>query len=326
MALLDLEPQDVPVQTGPVPFSSASLEVHDVGADSRGGQAAEGAAAGRGVFGPPVPPPPAPQGPPAPPPFPSAFPSASASSASAFSSFPSVSSVSAAETESGAGGLPGQRTPDPRFSVTVNAENRPGDARRGRRVSCTVALAVASALAVVMVGTGLLGNVLPGGGTDAQKGNDAAATPPASTGKPSPDDSASEPSGSGGRQVDELPKEFIGTWKGELTERTTGQPHGVLTAVFTRGKRGSDVVRMTTTVSSLGISVSCHSVGTLASGTAQELTFDERTDPDRPGTAGLCTTTTAEVVFARSDGGKLFFRSKERGAGLPYGTLARSGR
>lgn len=122
-----------------------------------------------------------------------------------------------------------------------------------------------------------------------------------------------------------LPKTFVGTWKGPLTEKTTGQSHGTLTAVFTEGKKGTDVVRMSTTLSTLGVTVSCNSIAELSSGTAEELTLRERADPDRPGTAGLCTDTTTDVTFTLAEDGTLRFRSEERGAGLPYGTLARSG-
>lgn len=333
VALLDLEPQDVPMQTGPVPFSNASLEIQDRGEGEAGpGEGGDGPGTGGPPslgrrLGPASPTPPY-SGQPA---------TGWASGRSAprpplFSPGPQLFSpgppLFSSAGETGAGAMSEQRTHDPRFSVTVNAESQPAGERRGRRVSCTVALAVASACAVVMVSTGMLTDVLPGSGGERKSSDSAGAAPsvsksPSEEGDPTPAGSA--PTGSGGAQVDALPKEFVGTWKGSLTERTTGQPHGTLTAVFTEGKRGTDVVRMRTTISSLGISVSCHSVGTLASGTADELTFKERTDPDRPSTAGLCTTTTAEVVFTRSAGGRLQFRSEESGAGLPYGTLTRSG-
>ncbi|MEU8252493.1 hypothetical protein, partial [Nonomuraea sp. NPDC048916] len=93
----------------------------------------------------------------------------------------------------------------------------------------------------------------------------------------------------------------------------------------TEGKRGEQVVRMSTTISQLGITVTCNSVGTLASGTAKELNIREATDPDRPSTPGLCTSTEADLVFRLVGDGTLDYRSKERAAGLPYGKLTRSG-
>lgn len=95
--------------------------------------------------------------------------------------------------------------------------------------------------------------------------------------------------------------------------------------MFTAGKQGTDVVRMTTSVSSLGIDIECNSIAALTSVNGKELTLRERADPDRPGSEGLCTTTPADVHFTRAADGTLRFRSDERGAGLPYGTLTRSG-
>ncbi|MDQ0986224.1 serine/threonine-protein kinase [Streptomyces sp. V2I9] len=393
VALLDLEPQDGPVQSGPVPFSSASL-----GAGP--GAALPGRAAGE--FGPPAPAPqdpayrtrrpdqeasygsprprddgygsprsreapygsprpqeddaygtPRPQeapqdapfraphpqddaygtphpqddgyGTPPPPPPPTPPRARPASTSPPPPTHAGTYRQSNGDRGAGAGGLPGQRTTDPRFSVTVSAEDGPGAGeRRGRRVSCTVALAVAGALAVVTLGTGLLDGFFPDG--DADRGTDAAAKPSASdsppgAGKPTPTgsgDASEAPAGA-------LPKAYVGTWKGPVTERTTGQPHGTLTAVFTEGKRGERVVRMSTTISQLGVSVTCNSVGTLVSGTAKELNIREATDPDRPSTPGLCTTTEADLVFRLTGDGALDYRSKERAAGLPYGRLTRSG-
>lgn len=389
VALLDLEPQDGPVQSGPVPFSSASL-----GAGP--GTAAPGR--GGGPFGPPVPPSPqdaayrpqrpareAPYGPPRPqeeaygtprpqeaprdeaygeprpqeaprdvpfraphpqddlygaphpqddaygtppPPPPSAPPRARPASTS-----PPPPTHAGTYRQSnggrgpGPGGLPGQRTADPRFSVTVSAEDGPGAGeRRSRRVSCTVALAVAGALAVVTLGTGLLDGFFPEG--DADRGTDAAGKPSASASEHPPAGEKPSPTGTGdagGPPVRALPKAYVGTWKGSVTEKTTGQPHGTLTAVFTEGRRGARVVRMSTTISQLGVTVTCNSVGTLVSGTAKELDIRETTDPDRPSTPGLCTDAEADLVFRLTGDGALDYRSKERAAGLPYGRLTRSG-
>ncbi|WP_326817578.1 protein kinase [Streptomyces sp. NBC_01762] len=299
VALLDLEPQDAPVQSGPVPFSNAFLDGQADGTPGGNEAQSVGRAGGAlGVFGPPIEP-----------------------------AFPPRPHHAAEAVGDNSAGLPGPRTPDSRFSLTVSAGSGPArpDRNRGRRLSCTVALAVAGALAAVTVGSAFLFDLLPGsGGGDAGE-HDGVAKPPPSTSATRP--STPTDAGTGGAdQVTAVPKAFVGTWKGPLTEKTTGQPHGTLTAVFTEGKKGTDVVRMNTTVSTLGVSVSCSSIARLSSGTAKELTLRERTDPDRPNTAGLCTSTTTDVVFTLTGDGTLRFRSEERGAGLPYGTLSRSGR
>uniref|UniRef100_A0AAU2VPS2 Serine/threonine protein kinase n=1 Tax=Streptomyces sp. NBC_00008 TaxID=2903610 RepID=A0AAU2VPS2_9ACTN len=284
VALLDLEPQDAPVQSGPVPFTNASH-----GFD--GGPAL-------GVFGPPVEPAAHLTGPgTSPPPYPPG---------------------------SGTDGVPGQRAHGPRLTVGVSADSRPGEQHRGRRLSCTVALAVAGALAAVTVGSAYVFDLMPGGrGDDTAEHGGTGRTPgaTASPGPTRPGDSAATPGG----QVSEVPKSFIGTWKGPLTEKTTGQPHGTLSVVIRKGKKGADVLRASTTLSALGVEVSCHSIASFTSGTEKELTFRERVDPERPGTAGLCTTADSDLHFTRVGDDTLRFRSDERGAGLPYGTLNRSG-
>ncbi|GGV92612.1 serine/threonine protein kinase [Streptomyces gelaticus] len=313
VALLDLEPQDAPVQSGPVPFSGAAWGAG--GADGTGGVG--------GGFGTPAEP------------FPTHDPTR-LSHPGVLPSWPATAGAgrpaggqgaSGPSSRNDASGLPGQRASDPHFSVTVSADSGPAgpDANRGRRLSCTVALAVAGALAAVTVGSAFLFDLMPGGGgrNDAEHGN-VGSTPPDATvsGRPS---QPTDPGAGSPEQITELPKEFIGTWKGPVTEKTTGQPHGTLTAVFTAGKKGADVVRMNTEITGLGVTVSCNSVASLTSGTAEELTLHERVDPDRPSTPALCSSTTTDVHFTRAADGTLSFRSEERGAGLPYGTLSRSG-
>ncbi|MFJ4838241.1 serine/threonine-protein kinase [Streptomyces sp. NPDC088746] len=263
VALLDLEPQDAPVRSGPVPFSNASL-----------------GSAALGTFGPPPPPPAEPP--------------------------------AAAER-------PGKREPDARIAVTVDTGRQPG-ARRGRRVSCTVALAVAGALAVVTVGAAMLGDLFPGGG-GSDHGNDAA-EPPASGQSRKPTDAASKtPAPSA--PVSALPKAFAGTWKGSATERS-GAPHGTVTAVFVEGKRSEEVVRLSYRFDALGTTVVCKGIGTLVSGTATELKIRERADPDAR-TGALCTGGEADLVFTLTSEDTLRYESHEEAAGNPKGTLSRSG-
>ncbi|OKJ36380.1 MULTISPECIES: serine/threonine-protein kinase [unclassified Streptomyces] len=347
VALLDLEPQDAPAQSGPVPFSAASwgsdaanaanaADTPESGRGAWGGpgpQGAGGAYDGRGstgaggVYGPP--------GEPSSPASSSSFPSPSPAPDAYEPTRPPFWTATAADGSAargparpdtpGAPGLPGQRSPDPRFSVTVGAESGPSrsDGHRGRRLSCTVALAVAGVLAAVTVGGAFLFDLMPGGGGRDTADHGVGATP--STRPSNPPASDTDPGQGGVEQVTEVPKAFVGTWSGPLTEKTTGQPHGTLTAVFTEGRKGTDVVRMTTEVTALGLTVRCNSVAALTSGTDEELVLHERSDPDRPGDRAFCTSTETDVHFTRNADGTLRFRSEERGAGLPYGTLTRSG-
>ncbi|MER6607262.1 serine/threonine-protein kinase [Streptomyces sp. NPDC000927] len=333
VALLDLEPQDAPAQSsGPVPFSAASwgsdaahaTDAPDGGRGAWGGAGPEGVGGvydGRGskgaggVYGPPG----EPSSPASSSSFPSPSPAPDAYEPTRPPSWtPTAADGSARPDTPGARGMPGQRTSDPRFSVTVGAESGPSrsDGHRGRRLSCTVALAVAGVLASVTVGGAFLFDLMPGGGGRDTAEHGVGNTPPASD---------TDPGRGGVEQVTEVPKAFVGTWSGPLTEKTTGQPHGTLTAVFTEGRKGTDVVRMTTEVSALGLTVRCNSVAALTSGTDEELVLHERSDPDRPGDRAFCTSTETDVHFTRNADGTLRFRSEERGAGLPYGTLTRSG-
>ncbi|MET8855942.1 serine/threonine-protein kinase [Streptomyces sp. NPDC004579] len=127
-------------------------------------------------------------------------------------------------------------TADPRpadrpgkLSVSVAATSAPGAGGQGRRMSCTVALAVAGALAAVTVGSAFLFDLLPGGGAD-DGGNVAGGRPSASrsatasdpsVGATRPGSTASAPepaptkSGSDqGGELSAIPASYLGTWEG----------------------------------------------------------------------------------------------------------------
>ncbi|MEV4679244.1 serine/threonine-protein kinase [Streptomyces kurssanovii] len=200
------------------------------------------------------------------------------------------------------------RTPGNGFSVTA------AGGRQGRRVSCTLALTVAGALAAVTVGGVVLLDQWRGAGGADQ--GDTGARPPAATASKSPAPSASA-------RVDEVPEAFLGTWSGPAVEQT-GLPHGTLTVTFTEGGKGDDVVRTTTSISVPGVSVECHGVGKLAAGsTERALRVEERTDPERPGQQGQCTSGKAGLVFTLDDDGTLRYRSDEDAAGRPTATLTK---
>ncbi|MDR6980519.1 hypothetical protein J2X68_007259 [Streptomyces sp. 3330] len=94
-----------------------------------------------------------------------------------------------------------------KVSVTVAASATPGEGGRGRRLSCTVALAVAGAMAAVTVGSVFLFRMLPGDDdhNDAS-GSDASSSAPAGG-------SSSGPAAS--QAPTALPARYVGTWEGE---------------------------------------------------------------------------------------------------------------
>ncbi|NGO12188.1 hypothetical protein G5C60_32430 [Streptomyces sp. HC44] len=86
------------------------------------------------------------------------------------------------------------------------ATSAPGANGRGRRVSCTVALAVAGALAVVTIGSAFLFDLLPGGGSggsDESSSDAGAARPSVTAGTDAPATGAA------------VPKRYLGTWEGD---------------------------------------------------------------------------------------------------------------
>jgi len=177
--LLNLEATDV-TPSGPVGFSRASTGEAPwapAGAPPAGNGSASASDPGRfgpppaGVFGPPpdmaasgVPSTPVPQA-------------------------PTSSAASAAD------GGPGK------LSVSVAATSAPGAGGRGRRVSCTVALAVAGALAAVTIGSGFVSGLFDNGSSSA--GGSSSAQP----------SSGSVPSGDG--RAGGIPTAYLGTWEGE---------------------------------------------------------------------------------------------------------------
>ncbi|MFE3829243.1 serine/threonine-protein kinase [Streptomyces sp. NPDC059092] len=328
----------VPGQTGPVPFSSASV-----------GGPPLGPLGPLGTFGPPVPlpvppspvppspvpPSPVPPSPVPPSPVPPSPvpPSPVPPSAVPESSVPppagpptvgqearrlfSVSADLRTDTAPGRGHGHGSGS-------GTGTTHAPGAATRRpvRRVSCTVALAVAGVLAAVAVGGSLLLGQLRGA-TSGDESGDAASRPSQTTpatrdpadGIPSGRPSEAAPAG--------VPKTFVGTWSGPLTERG-GLPHGTLTAVFVPGVKGEDIVRTTTRITVLGTTVECFGVGELVSATADVLRVEERTDPSKRSTRSLCTTGgTAELTFTRTSGTTLRYESAEDAAGTPKGTLTK---
>ncbi|MFG2148732.1 serine/threonine-protein kinase [Streptomyces sp. NPDC048696] len=282
--LLDLEPEapatDAP---GPVAFSSPSV----------------------GVFGPPD----------------ASYGAGAPVASQSGGSYAYGNGVAAGGTGAGiADAVPGPRTPEPpaappRVSLSMGTAVEPVERGRGRRVSCTVALAVAGALAAVTVGGAFVFDLLPGrgGGSDKASGS-------ASSGTPRPSSSSS---GDSSGSVSELPQAFWGTWQGPMTESSTGQPHGDLTAVFSPGSKDRDVVLTSSKITVIGTTVECFGIGKLVSATADKVTIEERTDPSRPGMAGLCTSGTATLVFTRNADGTLKYESQEEGAGKPYATLVK---
>ncbi|MFD7134095.1 serine/threonine-protein kinase [Streptomyces sp. NPDC059894] len=111
------------------------------------------------------------------------------------------------------GGRPG------RLSVSLAATAGPGEAGRGRRLSCTVALAVAGALAAVTVGSVFVLDLLPGSsGNDTHDAADGAPSSASSTtAAPPGSDNGAGDAATPTATPTALPSRYLGTWEGEGT-------------------------------------------------------------------------------------------------------------
>ncbi|WP_217133617.1 serine/threonine-protein kinase [Streptomyces sp. AC558_RSS880] len=118
---------------------------------------------------------------------------------------------------------PGERTGPGKLSVSFAATSSPDRGGRGRRVSCTVALAVAGALAAVTVGSVSVLDLLPGGsrsgGTSDSGSGSQPAAPPTT-----------------------VPAAYLGTWEGQANSRESiAIPLGTFRVTLKQAKVGEQV-------------------------------------------------------------------------------------
>ncbi|MET7451258.1 serine/threonine-protein kinase [Streptomyces sp. NPDC005574] len=275
------------VPSGPVGFSSPSVG----GLALPGGEAGRGAAAGPangedsgrgmvvGQFGPaPV----MPVGPPAP-------------------SLPEPRDAPRDE-----GSRPG------RLTVSVAASTGAGEGGRGRRLSCTVALAVAGALAAVTVGSVFLFDLLPKDGHDSASGSDgghtAAGTPAPSAGRSST--AADQPSA--------VPARYLGTWEGEGSGLDGTVPMGTFRLTVRPAAVGGELGRLRQTDILGGV---CEDVLTLKQVTKTQLVADSvgaRNNHDG------CNPT-AHTVRLTPAGDDLKYSSQSEAEGRPVARMSKVG-
>lgn len=193
--------------------------------------------------------------------------------------------------------VPGQREvqdtvappadPPGKLSVSLAATSAPTANGRGRRLSCTVALAVAGALAAVTVGSVFLFRLLPGGGDDdtASSGSGSAASPPAAsrpTATPSASESAEPPLGS-------VPAHYLGTWEGDAFALSGKLPAGTFRVTLHQAAVGKEVGTFRSTDLIGGV---CDDVLVLKKATENQLTATSIAKTSNPST---CTTGSHEV-------------------------------
>ncbi|WP_210637329.1 serine/threonine-protein kinase [Streptomyces sp. GESEQ-13] len=202
-------------------------------------------------------------------------------------------------TEPGNGG--GSAKPG-RLALSVSADSTPGAGGRGRRVSCTVALAVAGALAAVTVGSAFVFDLLPGssGGADTGQGP--------SNAQPSP--SASATSGT-------VPAAYVGTWEGQATSRESITiPLGTFRVTLEEARVGERVGTLRHTDIFGGI---CDDVLTLKEVTAKRIVT---TSVGAPGNRDVCNQA-RHTVLLTPVGDDLVYESDSKDSGRPEARLSR---
>ncbi|MGK3942410.1 serine/threonine-protein kinase [Streptomyces caeruleatus] len=221
-----------------------------------------------------------------------------------------------------------------KLSVSVAATSAPGDNGRGRRMSCTVALAVAGAMAAVTVGSVFLFDLLPERGD-----NDSAGSPPgsdayssAATSVPSASSSVSpsvpapvSPSSSAGASSEPsggpaaVPARFLGTWEGPGTGLGGSLPMGTFRITVKKAALGEELGRLQQTDA---IGAVCTDVLTLKKATDTELvTTAVGAEDNHPG----CNPT-AHTVRLTLVGDDLKYTSESEAEGYPEARMTKAGR
>jgi hypothetical protein len=275
---------DVP--SGPVGFSSPSVA---------GGPAGDGPAASGvfGVFGPP--------------PVMSSQ-ASQASQASPAAPAPPETYVPGQRTE---GAVADTVPPAPgKLSVSVAASSTAAANGRGRRVSCSVALAIAGVFA--LVGVGML--VGPGTLWGREEKDGAADKAPSAEASPSGSGQDTEAPGDA---TGELPKKYLGTWEGDGYALSGSLPAGTFTVTLEQTEVGGTLGTFRS-VDLLG--GTCDDKLVLKKVTEKNIVATSIADTkNNPGT---CTTNTHEITLTPV-GKELDYTSTNADAGRPTARLAK---
>lgn len=187
-----------------------------------------------------------------------------------------------------------------------------GGKDRSRRVSCTLVLSVAGALAAVTTAAFVF-NLMPSG---VGGGADSAAQPGARpTAGRSPTAGPSDPGGDDGGST--VAKAFLGTWTGNITT-VHGIPNGTMTSTIKAGGKGDYVIHTTYDA----VLVRCQAKAKLESATDRKLVLIERPDGKQgPG----CTGNKSRVTYTLGKvDGTIAFTSDDPAGGTPKATLSRN--
>ncbi|MFE4550045.1 protein kinase [Streptomyces sp. NPDC056785] len=195
-----------------------------------------------------------------------------------------------------------------KVSVSLATTSVPGTDGRGRRVSCTVALAVAGALAAVTVGSAFLFDLLPGGAHSSDSGgSDSAASRPAAS---------PPPSGTADTGLGAVPAKYLGTWEGDAYALDGKLPAGTFRLTLHRAAVGKELGTFRSTDLIGGV---CEDDLVLKKVTDGRLTATSVARKSNPGT---CTTGSHEVRLTPA-GGDLKYETDNPDAGDPVARLSK---
>ncbi|MEU2600899.1 protein kinase [Streptomyces hirsutus] len=188
-----------------------------------------------------------------------------------------------------------------RLSVSVAATSDQGQGGEGRvrRMSCTVALAVAGALAAVTVGSVFVLDLLPGNSGDGNAGSDTGASSQASAATPA------------------VPAAYLGTWEGQATSRESiAIPLGTFRVTVEQAKAGEQVATLRHTDLFGGV---CDDVLTLKQVTEKRLVA---TSVGAKSNRGVCNQA-RHTVHLTPTGDDLVYESDSKDSGSPKARLSR---
>ncbi|MEV6838095.1 serine/threonine-protein kinase [Streptomyces sp. NPDC051133] len=196
-----------------------------------------------------------------------------------------------------------------RVSVSVAADSAPAQGGRGRRVSCTVVLAVAGALAAVSLGAGVL--LRPWfGQSDAGSGGGAKVDSPAPG-------SATGGSATGtGDGPGAIPARYLGTWQGQATGLGGNLPMGTFRLTVHQAAVGAELGRLRQIDQIGGV---CTDVLTLKKVTKTRILATSVGAADNP---GHCVPTPHQVELTPA-GDDLTFTSDSSDEGNPVARMSK---
>ncbi|MEV7285566.1 serine/threonine-protein kinase [Streptomyces sp. NPDC093252] len=202
-----------------------------------------------------------------------------------------------------------------RVSVSVAAGTTTGPVGRGRRLSCTLALGVAAALAAVTLGSAFVFDLLPGQGsrdTGAQDGRDSTGDPAAT---PSSSPTGTDPEAGAG-QGSGVPERYLGTWEGQGSAQ--GLPMGTFRVVLKQAEIGGDLGEVRQTDLLGGV---CVDELSLKSASATEVVAEAKGADDNP----VQCSPTPHMVTLTPTGDDVTYTSDSEDSGKPTARLSKAG-